>query len=79
VRHLEQSLRVLEVLDPDDKVRRCDLLLALGDMLQAVGDPQRAAREAASEALAYATAAGDEPRACAPASLPSGYWSATAP
>jgi len=63
VRHLEQSLRVLEVLDSDDQVRRCDLLLALGDMLQAVGEPLRAAREAATEALARATAAGDEARA----------------
>jgi len=63
VRHLEQSLRVLEVLDPDDQIRRCDLLLALGEMLQAVGDPRRAEREAATEALACATAAGDEARA----------------
>jgi len=63
VRHLEQSLRVLEVLDPDDQVRRCDLLLTLGEMLQAVGEPLRAEREAATEALACATAAGDEVRA----------------
>ena len=31
--HLERCLAVQEVLDPDDKAKRCDLLLALGEAL----------------------------------------------
>jgi len=38
VRLLEQALKVQEVLDPEDKARRCDLLLALGDALLLAGD-----------------------------------------
>ena len=38
VRHLEQALEVQEVLDPDDKAKRCDLLLALGEALVPAGE-----------------------------------------
>jgi serine/threonine protein kinase/tetratricopeptide (TPR) repeat protein len=57
-RHLERCLQVQEVLDPDDKARRCDLLLALGDVLTPGGELLRAAREVASEAFALAEALG---------------------
>ena len=36
-RLLEKALGVQEVLDPDDKAKRCDLLLALGEALRAGG------------------------------------------
>jgi serine/threonine protein kinase/tetratricopeptide (TPR) repeat protein/ribosomal protein L40E len=38
VRLLEQALKVQDVLDPEDKARRCDLLLALGDALVLAGE-----------------------------------------
>jgi len=41
VRLLEQALKVQEVLDPEDKAKRCDLLLALGDALLLAGDARR--------------------------------------
>jgi tetratricopeptide (TPR) repeat protein len=63
VRHLEQTLDVQEVLDPDDKVKRCDLLLALGDALIPAGEPQRAAEGVAPLALALAEALDDRTRA----------------
>lgn len=53
-RHLEQALEVQEVLDPDDKLRRCDLLLALGEALMVAGEPQRVAEQIAAEAFALA-------------------------
>src|SRR5207244_221166 len=37
VSHLERALLVLEVVDPDDRARRCDLLLALGEALGPAG------------------------------------------
>jgi tetratricopeptide (TPR) repeat protein len=41
VRLLEQALKVQEILDPDDKVKRCDLLLALCDALIELPDINR--------------------------------------
>ena len=38
VGHLERCLQVQEVLDPDDREKRCDLLLALGDTLGLAGE-----------------------------------------
>ncbi|MCX6020726.1 MAG: hypothetical protein NTZ05_03170 [Chloroflexi bacterium] len=63
VRHWEQALEVQEVLDPDDRSQRCDLLLALGDALIASGESQRATEEIAERAFALAEAAGDRVRA----------------
>ena len=63
VRHLEQALEVQEVLDPDDKAKRCDLLLALGEALLPAGEPTRAVDEVAPEALELAEALGDRRRA----------------
>jgi tetratricopeptide (TPR) repeat protein len=41
-RHLEQALKVQEVLDPDDKPKRCDLLLELGETMLPEEEPNRA-------------------------------------
>jgi len=42
VQLLEQALKVQEVLDPEDKEKRCDLLLALSAALIYANEPQRA-------------------------------------
>ena len=65
VRHLEQAVRTQEVLDPDDRTKECDLLLALGDALMLAGEPLRAVEEVAPRALTVAEAAQDRPRAAA--------------
>jgi hypothetical protein len=65
VRHLEQALRAQEVLDPEDKSKRCDLLLALGAALNVSGMAQRVRENVAPEALALAEAVGDAERASA--------------
>ena len=59
VRHLEQALAVQEVLDPDDKAKRCDLLLALGEALLPAGEPLRAAEGVCEEAFRIAEREGD--------------------
>jgi tetratricopeptide (TPR) repeat protein len=63
VRLLEQALKVQEVLDPDDKAKRCDLLLALGDALILAGEHQRVVNTEAPQALSLAEAIGDNTRA----------------
>lgn len=63
VRHLERALQAQDVLDPDDKARRCDLLLALGEALMPAGEPKRVADETAEEALGLAEALRDTLRA----------------
>jgi len=64
-RHLEQALAVQDVLDPDDKAKRCDLLLALGDALVSGGDSTRAREIVAAAALSLAESFGDRARASA--------------
>jgi tetratricopeptide (TPR) repeat protein len=64
VRLLEQALKVQDVLDPEDKARRCDLLLALGDALILAGEQQRVASTEAPQAFSLAEAIGDNRRAC---------------
>jgi tetratricopeptide (TPR) repeat protein len=63
VRLLEQALKVQEVLDPQDKARRCDLLLALGDALVLAGEHRRVVSTEASQAFTLAEAIGDNKRA----------------
>jgi tetratricopeptide (TPR) repeat protein len=63
VRVLEQALKVREVLDPEDKARRCDLLLALGDALILAGEHRRVIDTEAPRALALAEAIADNKRA----------------
>ena len=57
-RLLEQALQVQEVLAPDDRAKRCDLLLALGDALMPAGEPKRVYDTVLPEALALAEAIG---------------------
>jgi serine/threonine protein kinase/tetratricopeptide (TPR) repeat protein len=68
-RLLEQALKVQRVLDPDDKGKICDLLLALGDALSLGGEPLRAANVVLEEAFNLAEAAGDKTRAARACSL----------
>jgi tetratricopeptide (TPR) repeat protein len=63
IRLLEQALKVQEVLDPENKVKRCDLLLALGDVLLLAGDTQRVTDIEAPQALSLAEAIADNRRA----------------
>jgi tetratricopeptide (TPR) repeat protein len=63
VRLLEQALKVQEVLDPEDKARRCDLLLALSDALLLAGETQRVIDVEAPQAFSLAEATADNKRA----------------
>jgi len=63
VRFLEQALEAQEALDPSDQARRCDLLLALGEVLGPAGESLRAAESVAPGAFALAEALGDRRRA----------------
>jgi tetratricopeptide (TPR) repeat protein len=63
VRLLEQALKVQAVLDFEDKAKRCELLLALGDALLLSGEHQRVVSTEAPEALGLAEAIGDNTRA----------------
>jgi tetratricopeptide (TPR) repeat protein len=63
VRLLEQALKVQEVLDPEDKAKRCDLLLGLCDALFLAGGHQRVVDTEAPQALALAEAIPDNTRA----------------
>ncbi|MSQ15800.1 MAG: hypothetical protein EXR50_08060 [Dehalococcoidia bacterium] len=63
VGHLERCLQVQEVLNPDDKAKRCDLLLALAESLMPAGEPMRAVEEVSEQALALAEALDDQVRA----------------
>src|SRR3989304_5729989 len=58
-RLLERALDVQEVLDPEDKAKRCHLLLALAQALIPAGEPLRVAEEVAEEAFALAEAISD--------------------
>jgi tetratricopeptide (TPR) repeat protein/archaellum biogenesis ATPase FlaH len=63
VRLLEQTLKVQEVLDPEDKARRCDLLLALADALLLAGDTRRVIETETPQAFSLAEAIADNKRA----------------
>jgi eukaryotic-like serine/threonine-protein kinase len=69
VRLLEQALKVQRVLDPDDRAKICDLLLALGDDLISAGESQRAFDVVLQEAFSLAEAIGDKVRAASACSL----------
>lgn len=60
VRLYEQCLRAQEVLNPDDKARRSDLLLALGEALIQAGEPRRSFDEVAPAAFDLAEAIGNK-------------------
>jgi tetratricopeptide (TPR) repeat protein len=63
VRLLEQALKVQEVLDPEDKVKWCDLLLALADALLLAGDTRRVIETETPQAFSLAEAIADNKRA----------------
>ena len=62
-RLLEQALKVQEVLDPEDKAKRCDLLLALSPALRYNAEPRRTLDVELPEAFSLAEAIGDSTRA----------------
>ncbi|MCH8973509.1 MAG: AAA family ATPase [Chloroflexi bacterium] len=62
-RLLDQAIKVQQVLDPDDKAKRCDLLLALAEALLPTDEPRRVPDVVAPEALALAEDVGDSERA----------------
>jgi tetratricopeptide (TPR) repeat protein len=64
VRLLEQALKVQEVLNPGEKLKRCDLLLALGWARFYNHEYQHIMDNEAPAALALAEGAGDTGRAC---------------
>ncbi len=59
VRHRGQALKAQDVLDPDDKLKRCDLLLAMGEAMLPLEEPARVASTVAPDAFALAEAMGD--------------------
>jgi predicted ATPase len=61
--HLRRCLEVQEVLDPDDKIRRCDLLLALGETMLPQEQPGRVPAEVCEESFMLATSSADRTRA----------------
>jgi tetratricopeptide (TPR) repeat protein/archaellum biogenesis ATPase FlaH len=63
VRLLEQALKVQEILDPEDKGRRCDLLLALSDALLLATEFKRVLDVEAPAAFSLAEGIGDGIRA----------------
>ena len=63
VRHWGQALKAQDVLDPDDRLKRCDLLLAMGEAMLPLEEPARIADAVAAEAFALAEAIGDDHRA----------------
>jgi hypothetical protein len=62
-RLLDRTIDVQEVLDPDDKSKRCDLFLDLGEALMPAGEPQRVFQSVAEEAFALAESLADRGRA----------------
>jgi DNA-binding CsgD family transcriptional regulator len=62
-RQLERALAVQDLVDPDDRVKRLDLLLALGSALFPSGETERVITQVAPEAFALAEGSGDLGRA----------------
>ena len=65
---LDQALNVHGIIDPEDKLKRCDLLLGLAEALIWASEPRKALDTAISEAFSIAEADGDHSR-CALACL----------
>jgi predicted ATPase len=75
VRHLQQALGTQEVLDPDDQLRRCDLLLRQGEAMLPLEEPARIASGVAEEAYTLAERLNDAPRAARAAIIAlGGLW-----
>ena len=69
VRLTEHALEVQEVLDPEDKAKRCSLFLALGAGLMPAGWPRRTFEVIAPQALSLAEALDDRRLASAACQL----------
>jgi tetratricopeptide (TPR) repeat protein len=63
VRLLDQAIKVQEILNPEDKAKRCDLLLDLGDALLLTIEPKRILDTIAPKAFSLAEKIGDSSRA----------------
>jgi tetratricopeptide (TPR) repeat protein len=63
VRLLEQAIKVQEILDPEDKGKRCDLMLDLCDALYLVVDTRRILEAEAPAVFSLAESLGDGSRA----------------
>jgi hypothetical protein len=63
VRHLEQALRAQEVLEPDNRPKRCDLLLNLALAQEPLGEPRRLIETMATPAYDLAVTIDDTLRA----------------
>jgi hypothetical protein len=62
-RQLDRALVVQDLVDPDDRAKRCDMLLSLGEALFPAGETERAIRQVAPDAFALAEGLGDRSRA----------------
>jgi DNA-binding CsgD family transcriptional regulator len=62
-RQLERTLIILDLADPVDMTKRCDLLLALGQALWPAGETERVIVQVAPDAFALAETQGDRGRA----------------
>ena len=60
-RHLQRELKVQEVLAPDEKSMRCDLLLRLGEALIPAGEARQVVEQVAPEALQLSEAQENAP------------------
>jgi tetratricopeptide (TPR) repeat protein len=63
VRLLEQAIKVQEILEPEDKAKRCDLLLELCEALFDIPEAKRIYEEGAPVAFSLAENLDDSPRA----------------
>ena len=62
-RLLEQALEVQDVLDPEDKAKRCDLLLSLAEALMPAGESLKVYEDVLPDAFALAESLNDSERA----------------
>jgi DNA-binding CsgD family transcriptional regulator len=62
-RQLERALVVQDLVDPDDRAKRCDLLLALAESLSPAGETERVITQVVPDALALAESVSDRGRA----------------
>jgi DNA-binding CsgD family transcriptional regulator len=62
-RQLERALVVQDLVDPDDRAKRCDLLLSLGEALFPAGENERVITHVAPDAFSLAERIGDRSRA----------------
>jgi class 3 adenylate cyclase/tetratricopeptide (TPR) repeat protein len=77
IRLLEAAVKTQELLDPEDKGKRCDLLLGLGDALTDAGEARKALDTAIPRAFELAETIGDTERAsqaCQKATIGLVFW-----